>query len=93
MSNDWETIRAELLSNSEIREGYEKLALYRDVAGILVDMRSKEGLTQKEMAERIGISQSAIARYESGTYNPTLKFLEKVANATGNKVVIRLEKK
>jgi ribosome-binding protein aMBF1 (putative translation factor) len=45
--------------------------------------RHNAGLTQSELAKRIGVSQQQIARLEHPDYNPTLETLEKVAEALG----------
>lgn len=45
--------------------------------------RHDAGLTQAELAKRIGVSQQQIARLEHPDYNPTLETLEKVAEALG----------
>lgn len=43
--------------------------------------RARKGMTQKELAERVGTKQPSIARIESGASLPTVSFLEKIANA------------
>lgn len=40
-----------------------------------IKIRKELGLTQTELAKRMGTKQENISRFESGTYNPTLKFL------------------
>jgi transcriptional regulator with XRE-family HTH domain len=47
-------------------------------------------MTQKQIAEKIGTKQSAIARLESGNVNPSLDFLQKVAEVLGHKISISL---
>ena len=42
------------------------------------NMRSKMRLTQKELAEILGVSRNTIARYEMGTFNPTLDKMERI---------------
>jgi transcriptional regulator with XRE-family HTH domain len=53
--------------------------------------RTKAGLTQEEMAERMKTSQSCVARLEGGSVTPTWKSLQRYAQATGNKLRIELE--
>lgn len=48
-----------------------------------IKIRKELGLTQTELAKRMGTKQENISRFESGTYNPTLKFLWKMAKALG----------
>ncbi|MHB8066256.1 MAG: helix-turn-helix domain-containing protein, partial [Ruminiclostridium sp.] len=45
-------------------------------------------LTQKELSERTGIKQSNLSRLESGNYNPSLEFLQKVAAGLGKELYI-----
>ena len=53
-------------------------------------LREKQGLTQQELADLSGTQKSNISRLESGTYNPTLDFLSKVASSMGRKVSITI---
>lgn len=52
----------------------------------------KGGMTQKDVTEKMGTKQSAIARLESGDVNPSLEFLQKIAQVMGYKLSIRLTK-
>ena len=51
-----------------------------DYAGNLRRLRRERGLTQKELAEQLGLSTSAIGGYESGHRTPDIKTLVKIAN-------------
>lgn len=51
-------------------------------------LRSEAGLTQDELAKRMGTTQSAIARMEGGGVRPTLETLEKLATAVGQELVV-----
>lgn len=61
------------------------------VADQVVNARTELKLTQKELAERMGDKQSNISRLESGTYNPSLEYLNKVAEALGKKLHIEFK--
>ena len=50
--------------------------------------RAEENLTQRELAERCGMKQSAFARLESGNANPTLETLKRVAEGLGKQLRI-----
>jgi len=50
--------------------------------------RSKENITQAELARRMGTKQSAISRFESGSENPTIDFLRKLCKALGAKLSV-----
>lgn len=56
-----------------------------------IKIRKELGLTQTELAKRMGTKQENISRFESGTYNPTLKFLWKMAKALGKNLKVTLE--
>lgn len=53
-----------------------------------MDARAKKGLTQAELARRVGTTQSAIARFESGAGNPTLSFMQKITRALDTEIKI-----
>ena len=81
------------LEDPKFRKGYdqEKRAVF--LAYRILTLREKLGLSQKEMAVRMGTSQQAVARLESGAYEGfTLKTLEKVAQALGADLVVDLRR-
>jgi len=75
------------------KEGYDALEDEFALASQLIEARSRAGLTQAEVAERMGTSQSTVARLESGTATPSLSTLKRFAQATGARVRITLEAK
>jgi transcriptional regulator, XRE family len=56
----------------------------------MIKIRIEQGLTQKELAEKIGTRQSNISRLESGEYNPSLEFLKKVAKGLNKELIVSL---
>ena len=89
----YKQLKTKLLKDKEIRKSYEALKPEFTLIEMIIRQRIENGLTQKELAKKIGTKQSAISRLESGTYNPTLSFLQKTADALGAKVKISLTKK
>jgi len=83
------TINSEVLLNkqlkdTEFRKEYDALAEEYELAGEIIRLRKKSGLTQRQLAELAGTSQPSIARLESGEYtNLTLSFLRKIGRALG----------
>jgi transcriptional regulator with XRE-family HTH domain len=57
---------------------------------VVRDARAEAGLTQAELAERLGVSQPTVARLESPRSNPRLATLERAVAATGNQLELRL---
>ena len=90
MTIPFEVIKAELLSNPEVKREYDALEQEFAIASELIRARARAGLSQAELAERMGTSQSAIARLESGRTLPSAKTLIRFAKATGSKVELRL---
>ena len=78
------------MRDPEFRQAYESLEEEFDLARMLIRARMAAGLTQEELARRMGTSQSAIARMEAG-HTPSLKTLQKFARATGHRLKITLE--
>jgi len=74
-------LRAKYLKDKKIRKAYDNLGPEFAVIELIIRKRIEKGLTQKELAERVGTRQSAISRFESGAYNPSLLFLQKIADA------------
>ena len=56
---------------------------------LLADARRRAGLTQAELAVRLGVSQSAVAKLEREDANPTVRTLERALRATGNRIEAR----
>ena len=83
-------VRKKMLANREVRAAYDALAGEFDLARELIGARVRAGLTQAELAARMGTTQSAIARLESGAQLPSVKTLLRLANATRSRPIIRL---
>lgn len=87
----WEDLEKELLSDPATKREFDKLAPRYAVISQLIAARNKKGFTQGQLAKKMGTKQSAIARLESGTVNPTIGFLDKAASKLGVKLTIRLQ--
>ncbi len=55
----------------------------------LIISRNKKGMSQRKLAQKIGITQSALARFETGNINPTLSFLQKITSGLGLKLLVK----
>lgn len=75
----------------EVKEAYDDLAPLYSIIRAEIASRQAAGMTQKELAERMGTAQANISRFESGNCNPSLAFLQKMAKGLGRKLLISLE--
>jgi len=89
----YKQFKKELLKDKKIKCAYEKLGPEFAMIEMIIKKRIEKGLSQKELAQKIGTKQSAISRLESGTYNPSLSFLQKVGEALGAELKISLAEK
>jgi DNA-binding XRE family transcriptional regulator len=77
--------------SDEYRGELERLRPYREVARLVILLRTRAGISQGELARRVGTSKSAIVRLESGRHQPTVETLRRVAEAFGARLVIGFE--
>lgn len=84
-------LKAELLQNPEVRAAYERLRPEFELAQTIIAARAAQGLTQAELATRMGTSQSYIARLESGRVLPSMRTWQRLAEATGTRPKFTLE--
>ena len=70
---------------------YDALGKEFSLVAAVIAARTHAGLTQEELAVRMGTTQSAIARLEGGKSKPSTTTLEKLAKATGTRLTIAFE--
>ncbi len=90
MTIPFEKIEAQLLANPKVKAEYDALAPEFEISAELLRARLRAGLSQAELAVRMGTSQSAIARLESGQTLPSTKTLLRFAEATRSRIQVRL---
>lgn len=78
-------LKAELLADPDVRREYDALALEHEIARMIIRARVAAGLTQRQLADRMGTAQSFIVKLESGRALPSTATLAKVAKATGTR--------
>lgn len=76
------------LKDPAVKAEYDALEPEFAVMRAIIDARIESGLTQKQLSEKTGISQADISRIERGTANPSVKTLQRIAEALGRKVSI-----
>jgi len=78
---NFEDFKKELLKDPKVKAEYDRLGPQYDLIRQILDARIKKKISQKQLAEKIGTKQSAIARFEGGNINPSLSFIQKLASA------------
>lgn len=68
-----------------------RLEPFEKIARRVIRLRTQYGLTQEELAERVGTTASAISRLESGQHRPSLDTLSKLAHAYGGHLLVAFE--
>lgn len=96
MTDNPKTIPADALftrwrEDPDYRRAYAEAEAEFSIAAALIAARAQAGLTQVELARRMGTTQSAIARMESGRFKPSHSTLEKYARATGTRLRVTFE--
>lgn len=79
MTQPWSSLRKELGQDQAFDTAYEEVRLAYEISVVVRQAREKRGLTQTQLAERMGTRRSAIARLEGGGVTPTLPTLKRVA--------------
>jgi ribosome-binding protein aMBF1 (putative translation factor) len=83
-------LRRDLLKDREVQAEYDRLGPIFAVVGEMVEARQAAGLTQAEIAGRMGTSQSVIARLENARHMPTFDMVARYAAAIGRRIDIHL---
>lgn len=85
------TIKPEMLGDAATRAEYDEMSSEYAVAREFIAARTRAGLSQTEVAQRMGTTQSVVARIESGKRSPSMRTVERFAQAVGGRVVLRIE--
>lgn len=84
------TLEKRWIQDPKVKAEYEILAPEFKIAQALIKARTKSDLTQEEMAELMGTTQSVIARLEDGSQLPSMKSIIRYAHALGKDIEIRI---
>lgn len=79
-----------LMKRPRVKKAYDDLEMEYRLIEQLIAYRLHSGVTQAELAKKIGTKQSVISRFESGTENPSLAFLRKITDALGAELSITI---
>ncbi len=78
------------MKDEKVREAYQAHVYEFEIARSLIEARTKAGLTQAQVAKRMGTTQSVIARIESASRMPSMKSIVRYAAAVGARPVLQL---
>ena len=86
-----EASRRRAARSASYRREQRRLAGFEELARLVIRHRAALGLSQKELAERVGTSHSAISRMESGRHRTSVATLQRVAEALDLRLVVGFE--
>jgi len=75
--------KEKLLQDPEFRLAYDELGPVYILIKEIIAFRIEQGMTQKELADKIGTKQSSISRFEKSMKMPSISFLTQITNALG----------
>jgi len=78
------------LQNEDFKNEYDSLEAEYSLIQSFIDARKKSNVTQKELAVQTGIAQADISKIESGSGNPTIKILKRLADGLDMQLKIEL---
>jgi len=86
----WNKLRKELLSNPKVKEEYDRLQATYDVVSGIIGRRRELGMTQQDLADKLGVPVSEVAKLESlNNGNYSIKKLQNVADALDSQLRIQ----
>lgn len=88
-----EYLQKALEEDNELKKAFNALQPEYEIIEKLVKVRIESNLTQKELAKKCGIKQSNISRLERGKSNPSIKFLQKVADSLDCDLIVEFRKR
>jgi predicted transcriptional regulator len=88
MSTSFNDYLNEQMQNPELKAEYDALEPEFTIIQAIIDARKAAGLTQQELSAKSGIAQGDISKLENGNANPSLKTLQRLAEAMDKKLKI-----
>ena len=76
------------MKEPKYRKAFDALEEEFVLVSAMIDVRNRAGLTQKQLARKMGTTQPVVARLESGRSKPSMRTLERLAEATGSRLLI-----
>ena len=85
----WNDLRERRMDSPAARAGYEQARSAYEIGRMVRELREARGLSQRELAARMGTTQSVVGRLEAGGSRPTIVTLDRVADALGLRLEVR----
>ena len=89
--SDFQKHLAEEMQSAEFAAEYNALEAHYAFAKQIIALRIAQGITQGELAERVGTSQANISKIEHGALNPTFEMAQRIAKGLGKQLTISLQ--
>lgn len=87
--SDYKKYLKEQLKNKEFKKEWDAIQPEMALISAMVDARNSKNYTQKDLALKTGINQADISKIENGVRKPSIKLLQKIADAMG--MMIKIE--
>ena len=88
MSFKFNDFLEEQLKDPEVKAEYDALEPEFTIIQAMIDARKNSGVTQQQLAERTGIAQGDISKFENGNANPSLRTLRRLAFGLGMRLKV-----
>jgi DNA-binding XRE family transcriptional regulator len=79
-------LKKNLLQDGAFKKAYDSLESEYELSRSIIQARQSKSMTQAQLAEKVGVKREMIARLESGTSNPTVGTVQRVARALGKEL-------
>lgn len=76
------------LVEADDRLSFEDYDIEVELCEMIANTRNQLGITQKQLAEKSGVSQANISKIENGSYKPSIAILKRIADGLGKRLVI-----
>ena len=87
----WREIEEQRMRSPEARAGYDRARRAYELGRQVRELRTRAGLSQKELARLAGTTQAGIARIEAGDVLPTIDSLDRISRVLGVELLVRFE--
>ncbi len=93
MSKNFRDTLKEEMENPEFKKEWDNLEVEFQIIKAMIDGRNENHLTQRELSDMTDIAQGDISKIENGNANPSIKTLDRLADALGKKLKVTFESK